>query len=658
MELDFGSSVFDGQARWLEIAVRPALATLWDEPIQTYPLAAEPEPEPLVYTILSPRHKITPTPYALYALSAGGGTVPAATVGGSGTDNYIPRWLGNNNLENSVIYQTDAGKVGIGTTIPQTVFDVHGGRIRASQGFESIYGTSAAVSIGFINDNDTGMFSPEENSVAFSTNGRERLTIDASGNVGIGTTSPGAKLGVNGQIKITGGSPGTGKVLTSDASGLANWQTISGGGAGDNLGNHTATQNIKLNGYWLSGDGGNEGVYVTTSGYVGVGIHVPKQKFEVSQGSIILSEPNSTMRYISLQRNGGEVGSLSTANGRITVGAASGFDAMIQNSSAAGIIVKNSSGNVGIGTTLPPSILEAGSGAASFNTFPTPGSALYWGTQGIGLNLVRKSTGTWEAAGDGAHNAGAAIFGAIGPEGLRFVTVESTSSGTQTFTDAQIMGKVRMVIMSAGNVGIGVTNPAYRLELPNNANASGQGRANAWQTYSSKKYKTNIETIDGAIEKVARLRGVYFDWKQNGKRDIGLIAEEVQQVIPEVVGCGEGSGEAESLDYSRLVALLVEAVKEQQVKINALEEALENQKSLEDRITVDGSNNPVSDQCKGGAVMRRIGIFLIKWNGYIVGYLCFVLVDAVYVWRGLRGVEYEKSSIAGVAARAEVGHLR
>ncbi len=50
-----------------------------------------------------------------------------------------------------------------------------------------------------------------------------------AGNVGIGTTSPGAKLEVNGQIKIQGGSPGAGKILTSDASGLASWQTAASG---------------------------------------------------------------------------------------------------------------------------------------------------------------------------------------------------------------------------------------------------------------------------------------------------------------------------------------------------------------------------------------------------------------------------------------------
>jgi hypothetical protein len=54
---------------------------------------------------------------------------------------------------------------------------------------------------------------------------RSKLFIKTDGNVGIGTTSPGAKLQVSGQVKITGGSPGAGKVLTSDANGLATWET-------------------------------------------------------------------------------------------------------------------------------------------------------------------------------------------------------------------------------------------------------------------------------------------------------------------------------------------------------------------------------------------------------------------------------------------------
>ena len=72
-----------------------------------------------------------------------------------------------------------------------------------------------------------------------------------------------------------------------------------------------------------------------------------------------------------------------------------------------------------------------------------------------------------------------------------------------------------------------------------------------------------------------RLRGVHFDWKEGGQHDIGMIAEEVGGVIPEVVSYEANGKDARSLDYARLVAVLVEAVKEQQEDIEFLKKELE-----------------------------------------------------------------------------------
>jgi len=86
---------------------------------------------------------------------------------------------------------------------------------------------------------------------------------------------------VNGEIKITGGSPGSGKVLTSDANGLASWQNA---GAADNLGNHTATQNLIMGTNWVSGDGDNEGVFIASDGKVGIGTSSPGGNLDVAGG--------------------------------------------------------------------------------------------------------------------------------------------------------------------------------------------------------------------------------------------------------------------------------------------------------------------------------------------------------------------------------------
>ena len=77
-----------------------------------------------------------------------------------------------------------------------------------------------------------------------------------------------------------------------------------------------------------------------------------------------------------------------------------------------------------------------------------------------------------------------------------------------------------------------------------------------------------MRDLSGALDKVAKLRGVTFDWKNSGRSDIGLIAEEVAEVVPEVVQIDpEG---LTGVDYARLTALLIGAVNEQQALIDEL----------------------------------------------------------------------------------------
>lgn len=120
----------------------------------------------------------------------------------------------------------------------------------------------------------------------------------------------------------------------------------------------------------------------------------------------------------------------------------------------------------------------------------------------------------------------------------------------------------RLFLESTGYLGIGVDNPANRLELPNIANADGRARANAWLTYSSAEFKTNVQPIENALDKLERLQGVTFDWKpeHGGQHDIGFIAQRVAEVVPEVVAFQDGKPTA--VDYSRLNALTVEALKQ------------------------------------------------------------------------------------------------
>ena len=106
---------------------------------------------------------------------------------------------------------------------------------------------------------------------------------------------------------------------------------------------------------------------------------------------------------------------------------------------------------------------------------------------------------------------------------------------------------------------------------------------NSSSTNSDSKMKENVVTLTNCLNKVSQLRGVEFDWKDEYVReayhDVGLIAQEVESVIPEVVsqheiGVGKKAGTGETLksvDYSRLTAVLIEAVKELKTQNEALE---------------------------------------------------------------------------------------
>lgn len=92
--------------------------------------------------------------------------------------------------------------------------------------------------------------------------------------------------------------------------------------------------------------------------------------------------------------------------------------------------------------------------------------------------------------------------------------------------------------------------------------------ANDFNSTSDIRKKTNIETINDASTKISNLRGVSFNWADNGEPSIGLIAQELEEVIPEVVSSGEDG--FKTVSYGNLIGLLIEAIKDQQNQIDDL----------------------------------------------------------------------------------------
>ncbi len=110
------------------------------------------------------------------------------------------------------------------------------------------------------------------------------------------------------------------------------------------------------------------------------------------------------------------------------------------------------------------------------------------------------------------------------------------------------------------------TNSTYECRVNGDLHASGN------LTSSDARAKENIETIDNALDKVNKLRGVYFTWKEGesgkdkerkkGKRQMGVIAQEVLDVCPEIVAQETGDSDRYSVDYGKLTGILIEAVKD------------------------------------------------------------------------------------------------
>lgn len=125
----------------------------------------------------------------------------------------------------------------------------------------------------------------------------------------------------------------------------------------------------------------------------------------------------------------------------------------------------------------------------------------------------------------------------------------------------------RIYIAQNGNVGIGKIAPAVKLDV------NGIVRTVALQVISDARLKTDIQPITSPLDKVLALRGVTFNWNSDSGfgdgTQIGLIAQEVENVLPELVNTS--SDGYKSVEYGNLVAVLVEAIEELEARITELE---------------------------------------------------------------------------------------
>lgn len=103
-----------------------------------------------------------------------------------------------------------------------------------------------------------------------------------------------------------------------------------------------------------------------------------------------------------------------------------------------------------------------------------------------------------------------------------------------------------------------------------NGNFAGIITATDFNSTSDINLKENIQTVENPLETIQSLRGVSFDWKESGKKSYGVIAQELQEVLPELIG----GGEIKSVNYNGLIGVLIEAVKELSAEVEELKRKL------------------------------------------------------------------------------------
>jgi len=401
-----------------------------------------------------------------------------------------------------------------------------------------------------------------------------------------GTASAGTGVGVRGN---TPGANGYGVLGYASGSSGTGVYGLASASSGVNYGVHGKTNSPSGYAGYFEGD-------VKVSGNVGIGTASPTDKLDVAghinsnesyklDGATVLANPGTGNIFVGQ----GAGASNTTGNYNTFLGYRAGYSNTTGSYNTFSGNLAGFSNTTGVANTFSGNLAGYSNTTGNYNTFSGLQSG-YANTTGVANTFSGYAAGFSNTTGNYNTFLGnaAGYYNTTG-SGNIFIGFRAghNETGSNKLYIANSPVDANVLIygdFSTGRVGLGTKTLSYRLQLPNTADTSGRGLANAWVTYSSRRWKTNVEPIENALDKVEKLRGVYFDWKENGKHDIGFIAEEVGEVIPEVVGYSEDGKNAESLDYPRIVALLVEAIKEQQKKIDALESALAQNESLKQRI--------------------------------------------------------------------------
>jgi hypothetical protein len=495
-------------------------------------------------------------------------------------------------------------------------------------------GSVSAPALTTTGDTNTGIFFPAADAIAFTEGGVESMRIDSSGNVGIGTSSPRFKLSIGALSATSTATPDTidlGGTFSSSAGSNGKLRLWWDGGQYMGLGvSSNQLDYIATGAYahvWYSN--ATERMRIDSSGGVSIGT-------STAIGSPVIltvGKGAGTASYIGVYGNNNSTNSLfvgqdSAGLSRIFQNGANPITLWTNDSERMRI---DSSGNVGIGVTNPSTKLHLqGSAAQNIQLTHLANGASRIGQNGtaltFGVDLADGSTERMRI--DSSGNVG---IGTSSPTnygaGYKSLAINGTSSGilelqangtTQALlvcdaSDLQIQANgsrpirfftnsaERMRIDSSGNLLVGTTtlngvgksfhtsgfaysnrsgtSAASHFDFANDNGAVGQivtsGTSTSFNTSSDYRLKENIAPMTGALDVVAALKPVTYNWKVDGSSGQGFIAHELQEVVPDCVTGekdavdAEGNPKYQGIDTSFLVATLTAAIQELKATVDA-----------------------------------------------------------------------------------------
>lgn len=403
------------------------------------------------------------------------GSVPAriSFVTGSNGANRLERLkigsTGNFTFNNTQLYlDNGSGNVGVGTTSPSQKFYVNGTAATTGALFVDANAANdgglatggglkfgdAATGEGIVSKRTVG---GNQYGLDLIAGGASRLSVTNSGNIGIGTSTPGAKLEINGQIKITGGAlpPVAGSVLTSDATGLATWQLPSSGGS-----------------QWTTS--GND-VYNNNSGNVGIGNSNPtRAKLEVNG---VAGSGNTSAIFggdgtgISIQRNWPTIGfnqyrDVATGNGK-AIG--NGYGMQLNLDPSTGTCYMSMQDSVGANASFVNtpvkgiSIFKNGFVHVGNNNITDQASLSISGSSNFPSHFNFGTNGHTYIRGGSKTYGGVGIYSTRRPSKVYINDLQ----GEDFLTGNVKPGGDVILVAGGGKVGVGVDNPTSPLSFPN-----------------------------------------------------------------------------------------------------------------------------------------------------------------------------------------------